>query len=221
VPERRLLDATRLFAALPEEIRAHLRDQMEIRTYERNEILFRQGDPATEMFVVLEGRIAIAAQAGDGREAVVAVLERGGLFGELALFDGAPRSADGRALTELSVAVLPFEPVRAVLREQPELLWVMVRLLAERLRATDEALADAVFLDVPARTAKRLLELADGKDQFTIPLTQEELASMIGASRERVNKALALFARLGWLEMEGRGQYKILDRQALEDRATL
>jgi CRP/FNR family transcriptional regulator, cyclic AMP receptor protein len=221
VPERRLLDATRLFAALPEEIRAHLRDQMEIRTYDRNEFLFRQGDPATEMFVVLEGRVAIAAQAGDGREAVVAVLERGGLFGELAMFDDAPRSADGRALTELSVAVLPFESVRAVLREQPDLLWVMVRLLAERLRATDEALADAVFLDVPARTAKRLLELAGGQDQFTIPLTQEELASMIGASRERVNKALALFARLGWLEMEGRGQYKILDRQALEDRATL
>lgn len=221
MPERRLLDATRLFAALPEEVRAGLRDQMEIRDYERGETLFHQGDPATEMFVVLDGRIAIATQAGDGREAVVAVLEKGGLFGELAIFDDAPRSADGRALTELQVAVLPYEAIRDALRERPELLWVMVRLLAERLRATDEALADAVFLDVPARTAKRLLELADGQDQFTIPLTQEELASMIGASRERVNKALALFARLGWLEMEGRGQYKILDRASLEGRATL
>ena len=107
------------------------------------------------------------------------------------------------------------------MRARPELLWVMVRLLAERLRATDETLADAVFLDVPARTAKRLLELAAGQDVFSIPMTQEELASMIGASRERVNKALALFSRLGWLETEGRGRYKILDRQALEDRATL
>jgi CRP/FNR family transcriptional regulator, cyclic AMP receptor protein len=221
VPERRLLDATRLFAALPEEVRAGLRAQLETREYARGEILFRQGDPATEMFVVLDGRIAIATQSGDGREAVVAVLERGGLFGELAIFDDAPRSADGRALTEASVAVLPYEAIRDALRDRPELLWVMVRLLAERLRATDESLADAVFLDVPARTAKRLLELADGEDQFTIPLTQEELASMIGASRERVNKALALFARLGWLELEGRGQYKILDRQSLEDRATL
>ena len=221
MPERRLLDATRLFSALPEEVRTGLRNQMEIRDYERGETLFHQGDPATEMFVVLEGRIAIATQAGDGREAVVAVLEKGGLFGELAIFDDAPRSADGRALTELQVAVLPYEAIRDTLRERPELLWVIVRLLAERLRATDEALADAVFLDVPARTAKRLLELADGQDRFTIPLTQEELASMIGASRERVNKALALFARLGWLEMEGRGQYKILDRPSLEDRATL
>src|SRR5688572_7467834 len=149
---------------------------METRDYERGEVLFRQGDAATEMFVVLNGRIAIATQSGDGREAVVAVLERGGLFGELAIFDDAPRSADGRALTELSVAVLPYEAIRDALRDRPELLWVMVRLLAERLRATDESLADAVFLDVPARTAKRLLELADGADQFTIPLTQEELA---------------------------------------------
>lgn len=221
MPERRLLDATRLFAAFPEEVRNVLRDQMEIREYSRGELLFRQGDPATEMFVVLDGRVAIATQAGDGREAVVAVLERGGLFGELALFDDEPRSADGRALTDSVVAALPYEPVREVLREQPALLWVLVRLLAERLRATDEALADAVFLDVPARTAKRLLELAEGQDRFTIPLTQEELASMIGASRERVNKALALFTRLGWLEIEGRGQYHILDRRALEDRSRL
>jgi CRP-like cAMP-binding protein len=221
VPERRLLDATRLFAAFPEEVRNVLRDQMDIRNYARGEILFRQGDPATEMFVVLDGRIAIATQAGDGREAVVAVLEKGGLCGELALFDDAPRAADGRALTDTVVAALPYAPVRETLQSQPDLLWVMVRLLAERLRATDEALADAVFLDVPARTAKRLLELAKGSDRFSIPLTQEELASMIGASRERVNKALALFTRLGWIEIEGRGQYRILDRQSLEDRATL
>ena len=150
------------------------------------------------------------------------MLEKGGLFGELALFDDAPRSADARALTDSTVAVASATSRCAdALRERPELLWVIVRLLAERLRATDEALADAVFLDVPARTAKRLLELADGQDQFTLPLTQEELASMVGASRERVNKALALFARLGWLEIEGRGRYQILDRQSLEDRATL
>ena len=221
MPERRLLDATRLFAAFPEDARNRLRDQMIIREYERGEVLFHQDDPANEMFIVLEGRIAIATQAGDGRESVVAVLERGGLFGDLSLFDAAPRSADGRALIDSVVASLPYAPVRELLQREPALLWVIVGLLAERLRATDEALADAVFLDVPARTAKRLLELAGDQDRFTIPLTQEELASMIGASRERVNKALALFTRLGWLEIEGRGRYHILDRQALEDRASL
>lgn len=197
-----------------------LRERMELRSFARGETLFHQGDPSTAMFVVLEGRVVIATRSGDGREAVVAVLEKGGLFGELAMFDDAPRSADGRALADSVIAVLPYAPVRETLQEHPELLWVMVRLLAERLRATDEALADAVFLDVPARTAKRLLELAGDADRFSIPLTQEELASMIGASRERVNKALALFTKLGWIESEGRGQYRILDREALEDRAS-
>ena len=216
--ERRLLDATRLFSVLPEEVRDGLRGQMELRNYDRGELLFRQGDAATELFVVVDGRIAIATQAGDGREAMVAVLEQGGLFGELALFDDEPRSADGRALTDSTVAALAYEPVRQALRARPELLWVMVRLLAERLRATDETLADAVFLDVPARTAKRLLELAGDQDAFTIPMTQEELASMIGASRERVNKALALFARLGWIEQTDR-RYRITDRVQLSRRA--
>ena len=83
------------------------------------------------------------------------------------------------------------------------------------------SIADAVFLDVPGRTAKRLLELAGGGDEFKLPVTQEELAGMVGASRDRVNKALALFARLGWLEVKGRGRYKFLNRPALEDRATV
>jgi CRP-like cAMP-binding protein len=74
---------------------------------------------------------------------------------------------------------------------------------------------------VPARTAKRLLEVAGDRERFSLPVTQEELAAMVGASRERVNKALSLFLRLGWLSLEGRNRYRILDRQALEDRATL
>jgi CRP/FNR family transcriptional regulator, cyclic AMP receptor protein len=221
VPVRRLLDTTDLFAALGAEALAELRDRAEMRSYARNQVLFRQGDAAEELFIVSNGRVAIAQQAGDGRESVVAVLEDGALFGELGLFDDAPRSADARALTDSTVVVLRYKPVRDVLQAQPELLWVIVRLLAGRLRATDEALADAVFLDVPARTAKRLLELAGSRDRFALPITQEELAAMVGASRERVNKAISLFTRLGWLELDGRNQYRILDRQALEDRATL
>ena len=221
MPERRLLDTTDLFAALPADALADLRAQSEVRTYGRNQVLFEQGDSSSELFVVDEGRIAIAQRSGDGRESVVAVLDAGGLFGELGLFDDAPRSADARALLDSRVVVLGYEPVRALLRERPELLWVIVRMLAGRLRATDEALADAVFLDVPARTAKRLLDLAAGRDRFALPVTQEELAGMVGASRERVNKAISLFTRLGWLVVEGRNQYRILDRAAMEDRATL
>jgi len=221
VPDRRLLDTTELFSALPEDALEDLRKRATVRTYERNELLFSQGDTAGELFVIEHGRIAIATKAPDGRESVLAVLENGALFGELPLFDGSPRSADARALSESRMIVLAYEPVRGLLEARPELLWTVTRLLARWLRATDEALADAVFLDVPGRTAKRLLELAADSDEFKLPVTQEELAGMVGASRERVNKALALFARLGWLEVKGRGRYTFLDRQALEDRATV
>lgn len=221
VSERRLLDTTDLFEALPDDVLESLRDKATVRTLERNEVLFRQGDASDALYVIQDGRIAIATQSGDGRESVIAVLEEGGLFGELPLFDEEPRVADARALTDSSVIELSYEPVRAILRDRPELLWIIVRLLVVRLRATDEALADAVFLDVPARTAKRILELAGDEDRFTLPLTQEELAAMIGASRERVNKAISLFLRLGWLELEGRANYRILDRAAMEDRAGL
>jgi CRP-like cAMP-binding protein len=219
LPERRLLDTTELFAALPPDVLDELSGKARVRTLRRSELLFAQGDQSHELFVVLEGRIAIATRSTDGRESVVAVLEDGGLFGELGLFDGDPRSADARALTDARLLALDYEPVRNVLRDRPELLWIIVRLFSRRLRATDEALADAQFLDVPARTAKRLLEAAGADDEFKLAMTQEELAGLVGASRERVNKALALFVRLGWVETKGRGRYKLLDREALEQRA--
>ena len=100
----------------------------------------------------------------------------------------------------------------------PALLWGVARLLAGRLRDTNEALADSVFLDVTGRTAKRLLELADGRDSFQLPVTQEELAGIVGASRERVNKAIASFIRLGWLDQHDR-QYTIKMRDRLEQRS--
>jgi CRP-like cAMP-binding protein len=82
----------------------------------------------------------------------------------------------------------------------------------------DEALSDSVFLDVTGRTAKRIIELSEGEDEFTIPVTQEELAGMVGASRERVNKAISSFVRLGWLEQHDRN-YRILQRNELSIRA--
>ncbi len=219
MPERRLLDATELFAALPPDVLEQLRTNLTVRALPKGDLLFSQGDPSNELFVISEGRIAIATRSSDGRESMVAVLEAGGLFGELGLFDDEPRSADARALPDSEVLALAYDDLRAVLQTRPEILWVIVKLLAQRLRATDEALADAVFLDVPARTAKRLLELAGPDEEFQLPMTQEDLAGLVGASRERVNKALAMFTRLGWVEVTGRSRYHILDREALELRA--
>src|SRR5215213_2084405 len=221
MPERRMLETTQLLGALPPDTLETLRQQASMRTVSRNEVLFRQNDAAGEMFGIVEGRIAILTASPDGRESLVAVLDEGSLFGELGLFDDGPRSADARALEETQLIVLGYEAVRAAIDEHPTMLWVIVRLLGRRLRNTDESLADAVFLDVPARTAKRLLEIAGDADQFRLPMTQEDLAGLVGASRERVNKALSLFTRLGWIEVEGRNRYRILDRKSLTDRATL
>jgi CRP-like cAMP-binding protein len=214
-----VLDKTDLFGALPPELLDQLRDRAALVKYRRGDCIFIKGEPASQLYVLASGRVAITAASSDDRESVISVLGTGALFGEMSLFDDGPRSATARCLTSVQAVSLGFDDVRAVLTERPELLWRVVAILSARLRATDEALADAVFLDVTGRTAKRLLELADGEDEFRMPLTQEELAGMVGASRERVNKAIATFVRLGWLQVSGRGQYRILDRDELTLRA--
>ena len=208
-----------LFRSLPPEAVERIAQAAQQRTLRRGDVLFREGEPGDELFVVESGRIAIANKSFDGRESVVALMEPGDVFGEMSLFDPSQgRSAEGRALEASTVYAVPFEPLREVFREQPELLWSVVNLLARRIRNMDVALADSVFLDVTGRTAKRLLELAGENDEFQLPITQEELAGLVGASRERVNKAISSFVRLGWLEQRDR-RYKITNRVQLERRA--
>jgi CRP-like cAMP-binding protein len=213
-----ILAATDLFRGVSVEELTDLASHATTRRLVRGDVLFNEGDPPDSLYVVLRGRVAIASKSFDGRESVFALMENGDLFGEMGMLDGLPRSAEGRALEPSEVLVLRYGPVRALLERRPELLWGVVRMLADRLRGMDEALADSVFLDVTGRTAKRLLELANGADEFLLPVTQEELAGMVGASRERVNKAIASFIRLGWLEQADR-RYRILQRDRLELRA--
>jgi CRP-like cAMP-binding protein len=213
-----LLADSEFFAEVDPELRLHLASLGRRRRLVRGDVLFAEGDEPQELFVVIDGRIAIANRSPDGRESVVALMESGDLFGEMAMLDGQPRSAEARALEPSIVLAIPYAPVQAMFDENPSLLWGVVRMLSRRLRTTDEALADSVFLDVTGRTAKRLLELAAGSDEFQLPVTQEELAGMVGASRERVNKAIASFIRLGWLAQHDR-RYKIIQRDRLELRA--
>ena len=132
-------------------------------------------------------------------------MEPGDLFGEMGLLDDRPRSAEARALEPSQVLAIPYEPVRAMFEAEPRRCCGASSGCSPSACATmDEALADSVFLDVTGRTAKRLLELAGGADEFVLPVTQEELAGMVGASRERVNKAIASFIRLGWIEQHDR-----------------
>jgi len=213
-----LLSSLELFSELDEQTLADIAGTADRRTLGRNDVLFAEEDPPGELFVVVSGRVAIANRSEDGRESLVALMERGDLFGEMPLFDGGSRSAEARALETSEVLAIPYTPLRDLYERQPRLLWRVVALLAERLRNMDAALADSVFLDVTGRTAKRLLELAGDSDEFALPVTQEELAGMVGASRERVNKAIASFVRLQWIEQRDR-HYVITNRQQLEIRA--
>jgi len=213
-----LLRSTDLFAELDEQSLHDILDASETRRLRRGDTIFLEDDNPDGIYVVLKGRVAIANRSFDGRESLVALMEEGDLFGEMGLFDQRGRSADARALEATTVLAIPYEPVQQLYESRPELMWNVVQLLVGRLRNMDAALADSVFLDVTGRTAKRLLEMSADRDQFTLPVTQEELAGMVGASRERVNKAIAQFVRLGWLEQHGR-DYRITNREQLTIRS--
>ena len=212
------LGEVELFRNFTPEERTRVASDAVERQLDRGDVLFDEGDESSHLFVVTEGRVAMANRSDDGRESLVALMEPGDLFGEMPLFDGLGRSAAARALEPSAVITVPYAPVQAVYRERPDLLWSVLELMAARLRATDSALADSVFLDVTGRTAKRLLELAGDSDEFELPVTQEELAGMVGASRERVNKAIAAFVKLGWITQDA-GRYEIADRERLTIRA--
>ena len=184
----------------------------------RGDVLFRENDTPFSLFLVETGRIAIVNKSFIGKESVIALMENGDLFGEMGLFDERGRSAEARALEESCVIEVPYEPINKLYEENPSQLWEVVTMLVNRLRNMDEVLADSVFLDVTGRTAKRLLEISDNEDEFSLPVTQEELAGMVGASRERVNKAIASFIKLGWIEQFDR-TYRILDREQLTIRS--
>ncbi len=213
-----LLRQVDLFRDLDDDDLTALAAKSSNRRLVRNELVFSEGDEPDSLSIVKRGRLAMVNRSFDGRESVIALMEAGDLFGEMPLFDGLCRSADARALEVSEIISIPYDPIRALYEEQPDQLWRVVELLALRLRNTDAALADPVFLDVTGRTAKRLLALAGEADEFILPITQEELAGLVGASRERVNKAIASFIRLGWVDQRDR-RYTIADRDQLSRRA--
>ena len=215
-----ILADTEFFADAPASMLADVAASGKIRNLVRGDVLFEAGDDPDSIYVVLTGRIAIALgnRPFDHRESVIALMEEGDLFGEMGMLDKSTRSAGARALETSTVLEIPYTSVLDQLNASTSLMWNVVRMLSRRLRAMDQALADSVFLDVTGRTAKRLVDLSGGKDEFMLPVTQEELAGMVGASRERVNKAIASFIKLHWLEQHDRS-YRILDRAKLEQRA--
>ena len=183
------------------------------------------GDDGDRLYIVTDGKVKLSHSSDDGRENLIAVLGPGEIIGELTLFDPGPRSTTATAVSPASLLYLEHEDLMHVLDTNPTLAKHMLRALAQRLRRTNESLSDLVFSDVPGRVAKALLDLADRFGTATdkgvhVPhdLTQEELAQLVGASRETVNKSLADFVSRGWIRLEGRA-VTLLDVDRLARRA--
>ena len=214
-----------LFAALDVEGAAALRASLVERNVVKGEVLFAEGEPGDRMYVIVEGKVKLGQTSVDGRESLLAVLGPAEMFGELSLFDPGTRTSTATALTDAIVLGLGNDQLRPWLAGRPEVAAALLQALARRLRRTNEAMADLVFSDVPGRVAKALMELGekfgtitpDGL-MVTHDMTQEELAQLVGASRETVNKALADFAQRGWIRLVSR-QVLILDVERLGKRA--
>ena len=224
-PGQDVLSRAPLFRALDEEGAQALRAGVVEVGLARSERLFSEGDAGDRLYVILEGKIKLTRAAADGRENLLSVLGPGEMFGELSLFDPRPRTASAVAVTDTRLAALGHESLRSWLTGRPDVAMHLLQALAQRLRRANDVMADLVFTDVPGRVAKALLDLADrfGEEQpegihVHHDLTQEELAQLVGASRETVNKALADFAARGWLQLSAKSVL-ILDRERLSKRA--
>ena len=214
-----------LFEGLDEDSARALRRQMSDVKLTRGEHLFLEGQGGDRLYVVLDGKMKLTRAAADGRENLISVIGPGEMFGELSLFDPRPRTASATAITDAHLAALAHDKLHVWLTGRPEVALHLLRALAQRLRRANDVMADLVFTDVPGRVAKQLLDLADrfGEQQpdglhVNHDLTQEELAQLVGASRETVNKALADFAGRGWLRIEARAVH-ILDIERLHKRS--
>ena len=200
-----------LFAALDDEGAAALQAGVTIVELSRAERLFEEGASGNQLYVILDGKIKLTRAAADGRENLLSVLGPGEMFGELSLFDPRPRTASAVAVTDSRLGALAHDDLRSWLTGRPDVALHLLQALAQRLRRANDVMADLVFTDVPGRVAKALLDLAgrfgesqpDGL-QVNHDLTQEELAQLVGASRETVNKALADFAARGWLQLSAK-----------------
>jgi CRP/FNR family transcriptional regulator len=200
-----------LFQALDDDGAAALQAGVSIVELSRGERLFEEGASGNQLYVVLDGKIKLTRAAADGRENLLSVVGPGEMFGELSLFDPRPRTASAIAVTDSRLGALAHDDLRNWLTGRPDVALHLLQALAQRLRRANDVMADLVFTDVPGRVAKALLDLADRfgavRDaglQVNHDLTQEELAQLVGASRETVNKALADFAARGWLQLSAK-----------------
>jgi CRP/FNR family transcriptional regulator, cyclic AMP receptor protein len=195
---------------------------MRTRRFRRSEVIFHLGDPGDALFIVMSGAIKIMLPSDTGDEAILATLRSGDVFGELALLDGAPRSATAVALEPTETLILPRAQFRELLATEPAIRDALLAALAAELRRLTNHVEELHFLDITGRLASRLARLAgesgrkqpDGTIRLGAPLTQGDLAAMIGCTRQSVNKLLGMFTDDGLIRLD-RDSIVVLDLDGL------
>lgn len=203
-----------LLSALGADLLERMSARAIVRKVKRGATIFRKGDPGNSLFAVCSGSVKISAPSSDGKDAVLNVLGRGGVFGEIALLDGGPRTADAVAVADCELLVLERRDFLPLIREKPDALLKLMELVCGRLRHTSEQVEDIVFLDLPGRLAKTLLRLSQEASSSKIAMTQREIGQIIGMSRESTNKQLRAWEGRKLLKIE-RGGIVILKPEAL------
>jgi CRP/FNR family transcriptional regulator, cyclic AMP receptor protein len=188
------------FADLPEEEIQALSPITKRRTFRAGEVIFHRDDPGQVLYMIKEGKVKMCIISPDGQEVSLAVFGKGEYFGEFALLDGLPRSTDAVALEKVECYTLQRSDFHNTIQKNPRIAILVLEALSKRLRNTNNMIEDLIFLDVYGRVAKKLLELAEAHGykvddgiRIDVRLTQQELAAMVGASRESVNKVLGYF----------------------------
>jgi CRP-like cAMP-binding protein len=191
------------------------------RRFPHGEVITRQGDAVTSLFLVTAGAVRLSSVTGAGREVVVGILCPGDVFGEAALLGG-PSPVGARAVGETLVVALPRDAIRSIVQRHPAIAEELLRLIATRLHRTSTALQEALAGDLTSRVVGRLRELAEGHGvagpsgvRLRVPLTQEELGRMVGASREAVNRTVGALAARGVLRSKA-SRFVITDMNALD-----
>jgi len=185
-----LLRSHALFRDLPPKIIEHLGSYVTKRTLEHGASIFNKGDAGSGLFCILAGSVKISIPSNDGRGIVLSIAREGEFFGDMALLDGRPRSADAEAMSECELAVIERRDFLPFLRGQPEVMLKLIELLCLRLRRTNEQVQNVALMNSPIRLAKTLLRLAAETKDCKIKITQSELGDMIGRTREITNKCL-------------------------------
>jgi CRP-like cAMP-binding protein len=180
--------------------------------------IFAKGDLGSSLFAICKGTVKVTVPSVEGHDAVFNFIGEGAIFGEIALLDGGPRTADAIATTDCELLVIERRDFLPLLREEPELVLKLIEILCARLRLTTDQAEGLMFLRVSGRLAKALLRLCEGRGQVRkqkVFVTQKELGNIVGVARETINRELKIWERHGWVRLE-RGGTIILSTKALE-----